>query len=593
LPQRLRGYLLAGEALTTTDGSGGRARRAARRIAGLYALVAAAWIVLSDAALGLITDTSGEVTLAGSVKGLAFVAVTALLLNAIVGRVLRREQATRDRLQAIVDGSTSAIYVKRAEDLSMALVNREWARLLGVPPERAIGRNESELFGAELAAHFHSSDRQVVERGEPVAVEETVVVDGEPRHFISAKFPLHDNRGRVTAVCGISTDITPLKRAEAERERLEAELAQTQRLEGLGRLAGGVAHDFNNLLLVILSYTDLLGRELPGRNEVAQIRAAAERAAALTQQLLVFGRREQVRNRPLDLDRLVAGTEQLLRRTLGEDIVLRVRADGDLPPVLADQGRLEQVLLNLAINARDALPAGGVVEIATTALEVPGGASIAGGRYVLLTVQDDGTGMAPEVVERAVEPFFTTKPPAKASGLGLATVYGIVRDAGGHLEISSVPARGTKVMIYLPVADGDADGEADDADAAIDGAGERVLLVEDAEPVRTLVTRLLEDAGYQVIAAGGGAEALARPELAGGDVDLLLTDVVMPEMSGRELADRVRERLRDLPVLYMSGYAGDVLRRHGVMTTGSGYVEKPFEARTLLLAVRRALQQRA
>jgi CheY-like chemotaxis protein len=199
--------------------------------------------------------------------------------------------------------------------------------------------------------------------------------------------------------------------------------------------------------------------------------------------------------------------------------------------------------------------------------------------------------MPPEVVERAVEPFFTTKPPAQATGLGLATVYGIVRDAGGHLEIASVPGRGTKIMIYLPVAAGVADAEPDDAAPALDGAGERVLLVEDTEPVRLLVTRLLEDAGYRVVAAAGGPEALALPELADGDVDLLLTDVVMPEMSGRELANRVRERLRDLPVLYMSGYAGDVLRRHGVMATGSGYVEKPFEARTLLLAVRRALEQ--
>jgi CheY-like chemotaxis protein len=197
--------------------------------------------------------------------------------------------------------------------------------------------------------------------------------------------------------------------------------------------------------------------------------------------------------------------------------------------------------------------------------------------------------MPPEVVERAIEPFFTTKPPGKATGLGLATVYGIVRDAGGQLELSSVPGRGTKVMVYLPVAEGDADGEPGDDAVPLDGAGERVLVVEDAEPVRTLVTRLLEDAGYRVIAAAGGAEALARPELADGEVDLLLTDVVMPEMSGRELADRVRERFHDLPVLYMSGYAGDVLRRHGVMATASGYVEKPFEARTLLLAVRRAL----
>jgi PAS domain S-box-containing protein len=577
--------------LHPTDGTDRRTDRAARRIASIYAVVAASWILLSDALLALLTGGDGGVTVAGSAKGLAFVAVTAVLLYALVRRAMRNEQSARARLQAIVDGSTSAIYVKRAADLRMTLVNREWSRLLGIPPERAIGRTEVELLGADLAAQFNASDRQVVEAGRPVAVEETMTVAGEPRTFISAKFPLLDPGGRVTDVCGISTDITALKRAEAARERLETELAQTQRLEGLGRLAGGVAHDFNNLLLVILSYADLLDRELGGRAELTQIRDAAERAAALTQQLLVFGRREHVRNRRLDLDRLVAGTEQLLRRTLGEDIVLRVHAGGDLPPVLADQGRIEQILLNLAVNARDALPAGGLVEIATAALDVPGGASMAPGRYVLLTVRDDGAGMPPEVVERAIEPFFTTKPAARATGLGLATVYGIVRDAGGHLEIASVPGRGTKVMIYLPVADGEAEADADEDGVALDGAGERVLVVEDAEPVRLLVTRLLEDAGYRVIAAGGGAEALARPELADGGVDLLLTDVVMPEMSGRELADRVRERTRDVPVLFMSGYAGDVLRRHGVMATGSGYVEKPFEARTLLLAVRRALQE--
>jgi two-component system cell cycle sensor histidine kinase/response regulator CckA len=576
--------------LETTDGSGGRAERAARRIAGVYALAAGAWILLSDAVLALVTSAEADVTLAGAAKGLAFVAVTALLLHALVRRAVRHEQVAQGRLQDIIDGTPAAIYVKDARDLRLLLVNRECARLLGVTPEEAVGRLDADLIG-EAAARINANDHAVLERGEPIAVEEVLQVEGEPRSFISAKFPLRDADGRITAVCGISTDISPLKRAEAERERLETELAQTQRLEGLGRLAGGVAHDFNNLLLVILSYADLLDRELGGdRDEVTQIRVAAERAAALTQQLLVFGRRELVRNRRLDLNRLVAGAEQLLRRTLGEDVDLRVHAAADLPPVYGDQGRLEQVLLNLVVNARDALPFGGEVEIATGALDVPGGASMAPGRYVLLTVRDDGTGMAPEVVERAIEPFFTTKPAGRAIGLGLATVYGIVRDARGHLEISSVPGRGTKVMVYLPVAEGEPETEPDD-DGAFDGAGERVLVVEDAEPVRLLVVRLLEDAGYRTIAAAGGAEALERDELAAGEVDLLLTDVVMPGMSGRELADRVHERQPDLPVLYMSGYAGDVLRRHGVMTTGTGYVEKPFEARTLLLAVRRALDQ--
>jgi CheY-like chemotaxis protein len=318
---------------------------------------------------------------------------------------------------------------------------------------------------------------------------------------------------------------------------------------------------------------------------VEQIREAASRAGALTRQLLTFSRRDVVQTRPLDLNAVVDRTERLLRRTIGEDIELRTRLAADLPPAVADQSQIEQVLLNLAINARDAMPTGGALSIGTERVDADGGA------WVRLTVTDSGTGMAPEVAEHAFEPFFTTKGPSEGTGLGLATVYGIATQDGGRVDIASEVGRGTTVNVLLPACDDDHDASVapDRSDEAPAGRGEAVLVVEDEPGVRALTDRILRSAGYEVRSAANGIEglALAREERP----DLVVTDVVMPGMSGSELAAALAGELPDVRVMFMSGYTDDVMMRHGVAERRVKLLEKPFTHEALLSAVREALDE--
>jgi len=365
-----------------------------------------------------------------------------------------------------------------------------------------------------------------------------------------------------------------------ERKRLEAQLRQSQRLESVGQLAGGIAHDFNNLLSVIRGYArflvDGLDESDPMRSDAAEIEKAAESAAGLTAQLLVFSRREVVPLSVVDVSDVLTGITSLLARTLGEDVALHTDVESPLLCVEADRTQLEQVLMNLAVNARDAMPSGGELHIGLSDVDDDAPA-------VRLTVRDTGEGMAPEVVERAFEPFFSTKAKGQGTGLGLATVYGIVTQAGGTIEIHSTPGEGTTVEVVLPASDaGPARAPAEEADDRAAATRETILVVEDEGAVRRLTCRILEGAGYRVLEAADGPGAVAAWDEHAGEIDLLLTDVVMPGMSGRELA----QQLETEPV-FMSGYTDDVMLRHGV--DGVRLVQKPFDAPTLLGAVRGAL----
>jgi two-component system, cell cycle sensor histidine kinase and response regulator CckA len=405
--------------------------------------------------------------------------------------------------------------------------------------------------------------------------------DGEDeRTFLMVKFPLRDVDGDVSAVVTIATDITERRRSAEERAELEHRLAQAQRLESVGQLAGGVAHDFNNLLSVILTCVGFATRELPAdhpvRDDVEEIGRAADRAAALTRQLLMFSRREVVKPEVLDVGGLLRDLERLLNRTLSERIALRITVGPGLLPVLADRAQLEQVLVNLAVNARDAMPDGGTLAIAVAG--TPDG--------VRITVVDDGTGMLEEVRDRAFEPFFTTKDPGQGTGLGLATVHGIVTDSGGTVDIASAPGRGTSVTIFLPgcrEAVRSPELPAEPGEHAT--ATARVLVVEDQEPVRRQACRILAAHGYEVTEAPGGEEALAGWE----EIDVLVTDVVMPGMTGQQLAQMAVERNPDLRVVYMSGHTEDVLVRNGARARNLAFVQKPFTRATLLRAVEDAL----
>jgi PAS domain S-box-containing protein len=393
-----------------------------------------------------------------------------------------------------------------------------------------------------------------------------------------------------------------------ERHRLEQQLRQSQRLESLGQLAGGVAHDFNNLLGVILNFALFLkenltsasrehdgDRWLPAIRDADRIVHAAESASRLTHQLLAFARREVIQPKALNVNSIVLELEPLLRRTLGEHIEFETEAGDGLWPVLMDPGHLEQVLTNLAVNARDAMKQGGKLVIDTKNVTVDetytmGRPGLKPGRYVRLRVSDTGIGMNQETLQRVFEPFFTTKPKGEGTGLGLATVYGIINQAGGYISIYSEPGLGTRVHALLPATDQMPESIASPTSPVRTTAAETVLVVEDAEDLREVVERILSRNGYHVIVAANGVLALDAATAYGGKIDLLLTDVVMPLMQGKELADRMTQKNPNLKVLFMSGYAEPMLGESGTLDPGVVLMEKPFTEPVLLAHVRKVLE---
>lgn len=385
----------------------------------------------------------------------------------------------------------------------------------------------------------------------------------------------------------------------SQRRSLEEQVRQSQKLEAVGRLAGGVAHDFNNSLTVISGYSELLtsnpSLDQRAREAVGEIRRSAERAISVTRQLLAFSRKQMLQPRPIDLNAVIADIAKLIRRIIGEDVTLTTQLAEGLASVTADPGQLEQVVLNMAVNARDAMPAGGTLTIATanatvdvaTAQATPG---LAPGRYALLTVSDTGIGMDAETQSRVFEPFFTTKEAGRGTGLGLATVYGIVVQSGGSIDVQSELHRGTTFRVLLPQTDRPLSKPADSAGAVASlGGTETVLLVEDEEAVRGLAARVLRSYGYQVLAAADAAEAERLAATAGRFLHLLLTDVVMPGRSGLELAQRLLPSRPKMRVLYMSGYADDAIDHRGELDANAAFLPKPFVPEALARKVREVL----
>jgi two-component system, cell cycle sensor histidine kinase and response regulator CckA len=403
-----------------------------------------------------------------------------------------------------------------------------------------------------------------------------------------------------------STRVDEAERHAREVERLyeearkrDDELRQAQKLEAVGRLAGGVAHDFNNMLTAIKGYGELVldGLEETDsrREDVTEILKAADRAAGLTKQLLAFSRRQTIAPKVLSLDRVVMNTEKMLRRLLGEDVRLTTASEPNLGPVFADSGQIEQVLLNLAVNARDAMPTGGAlkIELANVRIEAATAVSktnLPPGRYVRLSVSDTGCGMSPEIVSRIFEPFFTTKEVGRGTGLGLATVYGIVTQAGGAIDVDTNVGRGTTFHLYFPETPEAADISELPATQTVSNRGSgTVLVVEDEAAVLTLVANGLRHVGYTVLAAPNGDDAMEVVRRRSAPIDLLVTDVVMPGMNGRELAEAVTRLYQDTRVLYMSGYTDDAVILRGVEANSGNFLQKPFSMDTLAAKVREIL----
>jgi two-component system, cell cycle sensor histidine kinase and response regulator CckA len=415
-------------------------------------------------------------------------------------------------------------------------------------------------------------------------------------HIVSQATPLRDAGGAVEEWIGTVIDVTA---DVTEHRLLEEQLRQAQKMEAVGQLAGGVAHDFNNLLTVIIGCNELLHKYVPDDEHalelMAEIKRASQRATGLTQQLLAFSRKAVIAPRVLNLNDVVREIAKMLRRLIGEDVALETKLAAELSFVHADRGQLEQVLMNLAVNSRDAMPTGGrlTIETGTVPLDeiyTRTHPNVRPGNYVLLAVTDTGCGMSREVQARIFEPFFTTKEQGKGTGLGLATVYGIVQQAGGHMAVHSEVGRGTCFKIYLPGVEAkQPSADVSSTRQPVVGGHETILLVEDEASVRAYARRVLQLGGYTVLEAGNGLEALQKVTAHAGQIDLLLTDVVMPGFSGRELAERLAKIYPAMKVLFVSGYTNDAVVRHGIQQAEMQFLEKPFDLDALKQKVREVL----
>ena len=497
-------------------------------------------------------------------------------------------RSSEEVFRQIAENVEAVLYLADPSSLRVHYLNPAFERVWG----RSIA-SVLETPGSWLDS-IHPDDRERVRTAlhagrEHFNAEYRVVrPDGEVRWISDRSFPVVDRDGTLIRIAGMATD-------ETERRRLESQLLHSQRMESIGRLAGGIAHDFNNLLTVIMSHA-IFARQSPetAADDLAAIERAGARAADLTRQLLTFARRQLVEPRVMDVNALTVNIEKLLRRLIGADIDLRTQLTQDIWLVKADPAQLEQVIVNLAVNARDAMPDGGRLTIETANVRLDRAAAAAHpdvvpGEYVMIAVSDTGEGIAPQVLPLIFEPFFTTKASGVGTGLGLATCYGIVHQAGGHIWADSELGRGSSFKVYLPRAAGDATLAAAAATVDAPRGSETILVVEDDPSVRGIACRALRALGFHVLEATNGPDALRLAEAHPGRIHLLVTDVVMPQMGGRELASRLGQARPDLKVLFASGYTRNSIGHRGVLDAGVSFLPKPYVPSVLARKVRETL----
>jgi len=513
----------------------------------------------------------------------------------------RTEEAVRQMTEYrnLFQLANDAILVLDADDGAVLDVNDKACEVYDIPRTEFIGRKVHELTkDADLATRCLSQMRLEDKFKEFETVH--LRSDGSELHLLISPSLIEYQGHR--AILSINRDITETKRAEAERLQLEQQLRQSQKLDSIGQLAGGIAHDFNNLLTAITGYSDLTLRRLeadsPIRSNVEEIKKAGLRAASLTRQLLAFSRQQILQPMLLDLNFVVADMDKMLRRLIGEDIDLLTIFEPKLAQVKADPGQMEQVIMNLVVNARDAVRGGGKITIETGHAYLDEAYtnshfSVEPGHYVRLVISDTGCGMDAETMKHIFEPFFTTKEVGKGTGLGLSTVYGIVKQSGGNIWVYSEVDKGTTFKVFLPQAHQVAKTEEAREEVELPRGHETILLVEDEEVVRNLAREVLQQQGYQVIVATDGIDGLRACKEFSGSVDLTITDVVMPFMSGRELASELQTWRPEMKMLFMSGYTDDAIVRHGILDEHLSFIQKPFTPDALVLKAREVLDQPA
>ena len=502
-----------------------------------------------------------------------------------------------DILQAVIEATPEAIFVK---DLNgrYVLVNEAAARFIGKSPAEIVGKNDFELYPEQDARRFVEADQIVLATGEPRAFEGVATGEAGTQAYLVTKGVYRDKAGQILGLFGISHDMTELQHARKTLEQTREALFRSQKMEAVGQLTGGIAHDFNNILAIILGNVELLQVYLPKDAYISEIIDTVLRATLhgkdLTGHLLAFSRRRLLNPQPVEVDAIVADIVRLLGRTLGATIRVATATSDEAGVALVDPAALEAAVLNVALNARDAMPEGGTLTIRTSTIEATGSPAtdedLKPGPYAVLALEDTGCGMTPEVVGRAFEPFFTTKTGGRGTGLGLSMVYGFAKQSGGTVTIVSEPGRGTTVKMFLPLAGSEVRPVALSAPPVGTSIARTILVVEDEPDVRNVVRRQLESLGHSVLVAEAATEALLLITIQGpGAPDLLLVDVVLATgMNGIELADAAREARPGLPVIFMSGYTAVPEAQQRIRETGAPLLSKPFTTPQLDRAVNAA-----
>jgi PAS domain S-box-containing protein len=572
----------------------------------IYVLFGCAWIYFSDTALGWFVRDPEIMTKLAIFKGLLFIITTSVLLYFLIARLstkinqsINALRESEERLHFLVKNSSDSLVILNADGSQ---------RYVSPAAEQITGYPVAELEGRALDTLIHPDDMQAITAAWNEAIEhpeKTVTVQYRHIHktrewiFSEAIAQSFLHEPAINGVIASVRDITERKKAEEEKDKLQTQLTQSQKMESVGRLAGGMAHDFNNMLTVILGYTEMaldrVDHTQPLFANLQDIRKAAERSADLTQQLLAFARKQTVAPKVLDLNQVVEGMLKMLRPLIGEDIDLAWLPGKNLGLVKMDPSQVDQILANLCVNARDAIGDTGKVTIETDTVRLD---TVYGmthtdflpGEYVLLAVSDNGCGMDAETRSHLFEPFFTTKATGKGTGLGLATVYGIVKQNNGVINVYSEPGQGATFKVYLPRHAAESDQVPWAGVAKPDARGyETILLVEDEPMILEMTALILKQQGYAVLTAATPGEAMQLAREHTGTISLLMTDVVMPEMNGRTLAKHLLAFDPDLKCLFMSGYTANVIAHHGVLDQGVHFIQKPFTVKDLAAKVREVL----